>query len=125
MEEPKKAFDKAIEFRNSPQGLEVREYMKTLIELGQSSNKQKIKDRLKDLDKQIKEFRRFKLGTTGDPDSFFELIPKYIPFKLGALVKYIVEEFVPREYRESLTSLINDPIKPTGFQILFNNYLKR
>jgi len=119
---PKSAVNEALNFRESNAGREIRDHFRDMVNLGRESNKQAINNRLRDMDKLLRNEARRRFGTAWveDPQATYFL-------NLLGSWKNIIEPFVgtlPRRCRESITRTLYKSSSRNGFQILFSRYLE-
>lgn len=119
--QPYRAFCEALSFRESRQGENVREQFRGLVDLGISSNRQGIENRIREIDKSLRNEARNRFGTAWSPDP-----NATYAINLVGSWKSIIEpliDYLPMNFREGATKFLYKQINRNGFQILFSNYL--
>lgn len=115
---PWQALAEAQVFRDSIQGAKLRRWFSELIELGNDSNKMAIRQRIADVETELRQFAAEKLGGRVEKISLLDPIPV-----VGRLVNALVPS-LPREWSEGLNRVLNRRIGPhTGMQLIFDYYL--
>jgi hypothetical protein len=121
-DDPKLAFEQAIEFRQSAPGRDVRERFRAMIAAASKGSSADVSIVLDEIDKELKEYSLHKCGRSAD--SLGEL--KLLAGSMGVL-KNAVEaaaHLLPTHIRTEAIKLLYMPLtQPTGFQLLFGHYI--
>ena len=122
--DPLAILEKVFDFRETTQGTKLRINFEELLSIGRSGNKSAVEDRLSDINLEMVTSRLQLFGTVKYEEPSLQMIKKQLEFPGATYLKYLIDRYFPRRYKETLISYFNYPIHETGFQVLFRMYIQ-
>lgn len=112
------AFVKAMEFRNSPSGIEVRQHFSCLVQSGLKPDNISLNIELVKISKEIDDITKAYLGGIAS-----EITESLQLVGLPKWAEYLASK-LPSKVQSSAVKAAHKVVAPSGYQLIFSNYLR-
>ncbi len=112
------AFSRALEFRETKKGTEVRDLFRRLVDAGNNADNITVNLYIEELTKEVNDVILSGLGGKLS-DSITRIKFMGIPDWVSFIIQYL-----PVKVQNSIVKNSNKVLNPSGFQMIFSNYIK-